>query len=162
MKRFLKALGIIVMTYLLFGIVADLIANWKFNKLPIHERLKIRKEESRKYYEGIEKAYKGEKVIYFTARTVIALIVLVINYLYWLNYNADFDLNKQAGVNNILILGYSFLAFVIAGTPKKFVEITRKTVLSLNRRWFVGKIDITKVEQDITNLEEKLKTDSSS
>lgn len=158
MKRFLKALGIIVMTYLLFGVVADLLANWRFNRLPIDERLSIRRKERSKYYSGIEKALKGEKIIYLTARTLIAVFLLIFNYLYWKKYNMDFDLSKQAGVNNIIILCYSFLAFVMAGTPKKFVELMRQTILNMNRRLLVGKIDIEKVEQDIKNLEEKLQT----
>ena len=44
---------------------------------------------------------------------------------------ADKDLGKLLNLDEVIILSYSFLAFIIAGTPTKFVELLRTTTINL-------------------------------
>jgi hypothetical protein len=161
-RNFFKNILIALFAYLIVGIIADLIAKWQFNKLPDTEKLKRLNEQKKKYNEGLNRAIKNERLIYIVARSLIAILLLGINYYFFLFFNYEFDLNKQMGINNALILIYSFTAFAIAGTPTKFVKLIRESVYSLNKRWKVGKIDIDELNDKIRMLNEKINKPSHS
>lgn len=156
MKNLFKNILIALFVYLIVGIIADVIAQWQFNKLPDKEKLKRLNNQRDKYYEGINRAIINERLIYIVARSLIALVLIFINYFFYLYYNHEFDLNKQMGINNAIILIYSFTAFAIAGTPTRFVKLIRESVYSLNKRWKVGKIDIDELNYKIKVLEQKV------
>jgi hypothetical protein len=114
------------------------------------------KEQKKAYENGILKATNNERWIYLTARTLIALLLIFSNLLFYWFWNRPIDYNNQINFNEVLILGYSFVAFIIAGTPTKFVKLIRVTIYNWRKRELVGTINIEEINNEISILEERI------
>lgn len=154
-KRFIKIVLIILLVFLFVGIVY----NYFQSKKPKsdEEKLKELKEQRLAYDNGVLKALTNEWWIYIIARSIIALFVILVNYVFYRYWNNPINYNNQISLNEALLLGYSFLAFIIAGTPTKFVELLRTTIYNWRKREHVGAINIDEVNKEIELLEELLK-----
>jgi uncharacterized membrane protein len=156
---FLKQVLIIIGVLLLVLIFADVFYKWKQRKKSDQEKLESLKQDRVKYYEGIQRASVNEKWIYLVSRTLIAIGILLANVIYWKWYNQKFDLGEQLNFNEVYILIYSFLAFIIAGTPTKFVKLIRLTIYNFRKREHLGNLDIELINNEIAKLEEKIKNE---
>lgn len=152
--RVVKIVLIILFAFLLVGIAY----NWFQSKKTISDetRLKELKEQKQAYDNGILKASTNEKWIYITARTLIGLLLILSNFIYFWFWNKPIDFNNQINFNEVLLLGYSFLAFIIAGTPTKFVKLLRITIYNWRKREHVGKINIEEIKMEIAQIEERI------
>lgn len=152
--RVVKIVLIILFAFLLVGIAY----NWFQSKKTISDetRLKELKEQKQAYDNGILKASTNEKWIYITARTLIGLLLVLSNFIFFWFWNKPIDFNNQINFNEVLLLGYSFLAFIIAGTPTKFVKLLRNTIYNWRKREHVGKINIEEIKMEIAQIEERI------
>lgn len=145
---------IILLAFLIVGIII----NWFQTNKPQSDqaRLKELKEQKEAYEKGLLKATNNERWIYIVARTLIAILLVLSNFLFFWYWNKPIDYNNQINFNEVLILGYSFIAFIIAGTPTRFVELIRTTIYNWRKRAHVGNINIEEVNKEIALLEERI------
>lgn len=80
-----------------------------------------------------------ERQILLVSRLFIALILLLANYLYMKHYKLPFDLkrssNEMLRFNSLIVLVYSFGAFISYGTPAKFVDSLKSLITSLLQKF---------------------------
>ena len=152
---FWKRVLILIMVLLIVGSLIDAYAKWKEKSLSDEEKLKKLLEDKTRYNKGVNRAFINEKWIYITARTFIAIALLILNIWYYY-FIVNQDLSKVLNLDEALILLYSFAAFAIAGTPSNFVKLLRNTTVNLRKRWHVGKLDIDLINKKIEVLEIKM------
>lgn len=84
---------------------------------------------------------RNERRILLFSRLFIAVCLLIINYLYMKHYKIPFDIKKGSNemlkFNSIVVLAYSFIAFVTYGTPAKFVEVLKDLITSLIQKFSI-------------------------
>jgi hypothetical protein len=90
---------------------------------------------------------KTKKRIFLFARIGISLIILIINYLYIFIYKKHFTLSYLLNFNYFILLSYSFIAFIIYGTPSKLVSSLKYMIVQILRR---NRIDITEELEKLT------------
>ena len=82
-----------------------------------------------------------EKRILLVTRLLIAIGLLLANYLYMKHYKLPFSIKKSSNemlrFNSVILLIYSFIAFLTYGTPAKFVESLKSIVTLLLRKFNV-------------------------
>lgn len=156
-KTFWKQVLIIVGVILFALIILDIFFKKKRSKLSDEEKLASLKKDREVFLIGIKLASKNEKWIYLISRSIIGLILLSINFIYWRFYNLNFKLSEQLNLNEAIILVYSFCAFIIAGTPTKFVKLIRVTIYNYRKRAHIGNLDIDLINNEISILEEMIK-----
>jgi hypothetical protein len=154
-KRFLKIVLIVLLAFLIIGIFY----NWFQSQKPKSDEIRLSElnEQKKEYDSGILKASTSEWWIYITARTLIGLLLGFSNFLFYWYWNSPIDYNNQINFNEVLILAYSFIAFVIAGTPTKFVKIIRATIYNWRKREHVGAINIEEIKNEIAIIEGRIK-----
>lgn len=157
-NAFLKVV-IIILIILSVLLLAGIFWDWykSAKKQSDQDRLNELRDQKIAYENGIQKAVKNEWWIYIIARTLVALIIILLNFIFYWKWNDPLDYNLQINFNEVLVLGYSFLAFIIAGTPAKFVKLVRTTIYNIRKRAHVGQIDIDQVNHEILVLEERIK-----
>lgn len=160
-KRFFWKVFILLSVILFVGIIVDIVQEGFYNRLSDEEKLARNQKEKQEYEKGIIKAETNEKWINIVTRLILAAIIFWLNYLYFEAFNTHTNfidqLNEQITINEAWILGYTFIAFILAGTPSRFIKLVRNTVLNLRKRSHVGHIDIQKVDERITELEAKIR-----
>lgn len=84
---------------------------------------------------------RNERRILLFSRLFIAACLLIINYLYMKHYKIPFDLKKGSNemlrFNSVVVLVYSFIAFVSYGTPAKFMEVLKDLITSLIQKFSI-------------------------
>ena len=157
---FWKQVLIVIGVIFLILIFLDVYFKWKDKRLTDEEKLLNLKKDHEKCKEGIKRASTNEKWIYLISRSIIAIILVVLNLMYFNFRFINFDLSTQLNFNEAIILSYSFVAFMIAGTPSKFVKLIRITIFNYRKRAHLGKLDIDKIEKEIAELDMKIKKQS--
>jgi len=80
-----------------------------------------------------------ERRILLVSRLLIAVSLLLANYFYMKHYHLPFNIKKSSNemlrFNSVLLLIYSFVAFVTYGTPAKFVESLKHIITSLLQKF---------------------------
>lgn len=86
-----------------------------------------------------EEMKKKEYGILLVSRLFIALGLLLANYLYMKHYKLPFDFKKSSNeimrFNSLVVLVYSFVAYVSYGTPAKFVDSLKSLINSLLQKF---------------------------
>jgi len=88
-----------------------------------------------------EEMKRKERQILLISRLCIALTLILANYLYMKHYKIAFDirrsLNDMLRFNSLILLAYSFIAFVSYGTPAKFVDSLKSLITSLLQKFSI-------------------------
>lgn len=88
-----------------------------------------------------EEIKSKERFIFLISRLFIALMLVLTNYVYMKYYKIPFDvkksLNEMLRFNSMILLAYSFVAFVTYGTPAKFVDSLKQLVTSLLQKFSI-------------------------
>jgi TM2 domain-containing membrane protein YozV len=74
---------------------------------------------------------KTEKKYLIAARLVIGFFMICLNVLfahYFIYFDGTFELNKILSFNSAVLLCYSFIAFLLYGTPGSFVAALKNTI----------------------------------
>lgn len=150
-KKIKKTIG----HFLMFVIIIILITiifitvGWAANKL-LDEDKPLTLEDKKKRLKAIEDKLmelqtkkeiikRKEKQILLLSRLFIALALLFANYLYMKHYKLAFDIKKSSNemlrFNSLILLAYSFIAFISYGTPAKFVESLKSLITSLLQKF---------------------------
>ncbi|NVK66375.1 MAG: hypothetical protein HWE22_17415 [Flavobacteriales bacterium] len=161
---FLEIVLIIVGVLLLVLIIADALENRRERKKTDAEKLQDLKELREKYNSGIKRSVRNEFWIYFIARTIIVGLIVGLNLFFYFSYYSNLHwenaLAHLMNINEALILIYSFIAFMIYGTPSKFVKGIRQVIYRWRkRRNLPANLDIDQLEKEIAALEAKIKAD---
>lgn len=100
------------------------------------QRLNVVDEQISELTPKRKRAIKAEKRILIWARIVIAFGFVLLNIWYYITFNRSmFDLGNQMNINGVVVMLYSFIAFVIHGTPEKFIRnIKLNTKIYLRRK----------------------------
>lgn len=141
--------------FLMFVIIIFLIAiifitvGWAANKL-LYEDKPLTLEDKKKRLKTVEdkllalqkrkeEIKKKEQQILLVSRLFIALALVFANYLYMKHYKIPFNLKKSSNeilrFNSVILLAYSFIAFVSYGTPAKFVDSLKSIITSLLQKF---------------------------
>lgn len=88
-----------------------------------------------------EQIRNKEQQILLLSRLFIALALLFANYLYMKHYKLPFDIKRSSNevlrFNSLLLLVYSFIAFVSYGTPARFVESLKLLIITLLQKFSI-------------------------
>jgi len=88
-----------------------------------------------------EEIKSKERQIFLVSRLFVALMLVLTNYIYMKYYKIPFDLKKSLSemlrFNSMVLLAYSFMAFVSYGTPAKFVDSLKALVTSLLQKFSI-------------------------
>lgn len=148
-NKLLKNILILLAVIVFVGILADFFARKKYNALSDEEKLNLLISEQKAYYDGLEKAQNNEWWINIVTRLVIATVLVSLNLYYfcYISLQEEFmgKLNDVVLINEAIILGYTLVAFIIAGTPSKFVQTVRNAIFNLRVRYHVRHISIDEV-----------------
>jgi hypothetical protein len=124
-------------------------AGWAANKL-LEEDKPLTLEDKKKRLKSVEdklmelqkrkeEIRSKERNMLLVSRLFIALVLVFANYLYMKHYKVPFDIKKSSNeilrFNSLVLLGYSFVAFISYGTPAKFVESLKVIVTSLLQKF---------------------------
>lgn len=105
------------------------------------KRLKFVEDKIMELQGKKEEMKRKEKQILLVSRLCIALTLLLANYLYMKHYKVAFDFKKSSNemlrFNSMLLLIYSFVAFVSYGTPAKFVDSLKSLITSLLQKFSI-------------------------
>ena len=103
------------------------------------KRLKTVEDKIMELQKKKEEMKRKERQILLVSCLCIALTLLLANYLYMKHYKLAFDikksLNKMLRFNSLILLVYSFTAFVSYGTPAKFVDSLKSLITSLLQKF---------------------------
>ena len=84
---------------------------------------------------------RNERRIMLFSRLFIASCLIIANVIYMKHYKIPFDIKKGSNemlkFNSIVVLAYSFIAFVSYGTPAKFVEVLKDIITSLIQKFSI-------------------------
>jgi hypothetical protein len=128
------------------------------------ERLEIVKSKIAELNPLRKKIFKTERRIFIGTRIVIATGFIIYNVLcLWLVYGWKFDLGEQMNINGAAVMLYSFIAFLLYGTPDNLVkEFKRKSKQRLKHKHIPMLSELKSLENeqkklviDIKNLEQE-------
>lgn len=152
-KRIKKPIGHFFMFVIIIFLIAVIFitVGWAANKLidndkPLtlddkKKRLKFVEDKIMELQGKKEEMKRKEKQILLVSRLCIALTLLLANYLYMKHYKVAFDFKKSSNemlrFNSMLLLIYSFVAFVSYGTPAKFVDSLKSLITSLLQKFSI-------------------------
>lgn len=161
---FWQTVLIIVGVILLVLVVADAFAKYRDKNKTDDERLQDLKKLREKHNQGIKKSLKNEYWIYLTARSIISLLLLGTNALFYFFYCIESSWEKALGsmlnLNEALILSYSFIAFTLYGTPSKFVKGIRQVIYRWRKRRNIPEnVNINDLNNEISALETKIEAE---
>jgi len=150
-KRIKKPIGHFFMFVIIIFLIAVIFitVGWAANKLldndkPLtlddkKKRLKTVEDKIMELQKKKEEMKRKERQILLVSCLCIALTLLLANYLYMKHYKLAFDikksLNKMLRFNSLILLVYSFTAFVSYGTPAKFVDSLKSLITSLLQKF---------------------------
>lgn len=163
----------IVLIILIIGLVILYFAekSKKEKKKPTKEELKKKRLEDIQARIKVlepqkEQLQQTEKKYFFWARFIIGLILVTLNalYLYFDNWT-DFNLGDQLNINAGIALIYSFVAFILYGSPSALVRAIKKRASQVFLRNHIHVLtelqELKEEEKEIENylveLEEKRK-----
>ena len=150
-KTIKKSVGHFLMFVILIFLISIIFitVGWAANKL-LEEDKPLTLEDKKKRLKAIEdklmdlqrrkeEIRSKERNMLLVSRLFVALVLIYANYLYMKHYKLPFDLKKSSNeilrFNSIVVLGYSFIAFVSYGTPAKFVDSLKSIVTSLLQKF---------------------------
>lgn len=88
-----------------------------------------------------EEMKRKERRIFLVSRLCIALTLLLVNYVYMKHYKLPYDIKRSGSeilrLNSMILLVYSFIAFVSYGTPARFVESLKSLITSLLQKFSI-------------------------
>lgn len=150
-KTIKKSLGHFLMFILIIFFIAVifLTVGWAANKLlhankPLDlsdkkRRLKEVEDKIMDLQSKKEEIRYRERRILLVSRMLIALGLVLANYIYMKHYHIPFNLKKSSNemlrFNSIVLLAYSFVAFISYGTPAKFVDSLKFIITSLLQKF---------------------------
>ena len=156
-KKLKKSLGHFLMFVLLIFFIAIIFitVGWAANKLlkedkPLNlddkkRRLKEVEDKIMELQARKEEIRSKERRMLLISRLFIAICLILANYIYMKHYKIPFNLKKSSNemlrFNSIVVLVYSFIAFVSYGTPAKFVESLKSIVTSLLQKFNIDTYD---------------------
>ncbi|PBQ34588.1 hypothetical protein CNR22_23355 [Sphingobacteriaceae bacterium] len=152
-KRIKKPIGHFFMFVIIIFLIAIIFitVGWAANKLldndkPLtlddkKKRLKTVEDKIMELQAKKEEMKRKERQILLVSRFFIALTLLLANYFYMQHYKLPFDLkrssNEMLRFNSMVLLVYSFIAFVSYGTPAKFVDSLKSLITSLLQKFSI-------------------------
>lgn len=105
------------------------------------KRLKSVEDKIMELQKKKEEMKSKERLIFLVSRLFVALMLVLTNYIYMKVYKIPFDLKKSLSemlrFNSMVLLAYSFMAFVSYGTPAKFVDSLKALVTSLLQKFSI-------------------------
>lgn len=150
-KKIKKPIGHFFMFVIIIFLILVIFitVGWAANQLLVEEkpltlddkkrRLKTVEDKIMELQQKKEAIRKKERQILLLSRLFIALVLLLANYLYMKHYKLPFDIkrsgNEMLRFNSLVLLGYSFIAFVSYGTPARFVESLKWLITSLLQKF---------------------------
>jgi DNA repair exonuclease SbcCD ATPase subunit len=152
-KRIKKPIG----HFFMFVIIVFLIAiifitvGWAANKLLEEDKpltledkkkcLKVVEEKLVELQNKKEELKSRERRILLVSRLFIAFSLLLANYFYMNYYKLPFDFKRSSNevlrFNSLILLVYSFVAFISYGTPAKFVDSLKSLITSLLQKFSI-------------------------
>ena len=97
-----------------------------------------------------------EKIIYLWSRIIIATGFVAINLGYLFYSNWSFDLGSHMNLNGAVVLGYSFFAFIIYGSPAvlvKEIKIKSSNLLKIKHIHILSELENFEKEREILLIE---------
>lgn len=150
-KKLKKSFGHFLMFVIIIITIAVIFitVGWAANKLLREEkpltlsdkkkRLKLVEKKILELQAKKEEIRARENRILLVSRLFIAMGLLLANYYFMKHYKIAFDLKKSSNellrFNSVLVLVYSFVAFVSYGTPAKFMESLKSIITSLLQKF---------------------------
>ena len=108
------------------------------NSNPITDQnIKLNKVNSQiiELEEKISSSKNTERKTLIGSRIAIAIIILIVNGLYFYEYNlVNFSIGNQLNINAALTTIYAFIGFTFYGTPVNFVKSLKRKVTSSWRK----------------------------
>lgn len=152
-KRIKKPLGHFFMftIIVLLIVVIFLTVGWAARKL-LDEDKPLTLEDKKKRLKWIEtkimqlhgkkeEIKAKERFIFLVSRLLVAMMLVLTNYIYMKYYKIPFDVKKSLSellrVNSMILLAYSFVAFITYGTPARFVDSLKLLVTSLLQKFSI-------------------------
>jgi hypothetical protein len=134
-----------------FITIIFLTVGWAANKLlkedkPLtlddkKKRLKAIEDKLMDLQRRKEEIRSKERQMLLLSRLFIAMMLILANYIYMKHYRLPFNFKKSSNemlrFNSMLLLCYSFIAFISYGTPARFVESLKSIVTSLLQKFSV-------------------------
>ena len=152
-KKIKKPIGHFFMFVIIIFLILVIFitVGWAANKLLDHDkpltlddkrrRLKTVEDKILDLQQKKESIRRKESQILLLSRLFIALLLVFANYLYMKHYHLPFDIkrsgNEMLRFNSLVLLGYSFIAFVSYGTPARFVESLKWLITSLLQKFSI-------------------------
>lgn len=98
-----------------------------------------------------------EKTVFLGIRFLVGLGIVVLNVLLWYYFNTEKQLGQQVTYNEAALLIYSFIAFILSGTPTKFMLAMKKGATSVVK---IGKkhilTELVELEKERDSLKAEL------
>lgn len=159
--------------FLMFVIIIFLIAiifitvGWAANKLLYEDkpltlddkkkRLKTVEEKLMDLQRKKEAIRRKERQILLVSRLFVAFGLLLANYFYMKYYKLPFSFKKSSNeilrFNSLLLLAYSFIAFISYGTPAKFVDSLKSIITALLQKFNIDTYNhFERLVEERTNL----------
>lgn len=99
-----------------------------------------------------------EKRYFFIARLIIAIILVTINWLY-LRYDnwTNFSLGDQLNINAGIVLTYSFVAFILYGSPSALVKAIKRRASQVFLRNQIHVLsELEQLEEEEANIQNEM------
>jgi hypothetical protein len=115
------------------------------------ERLVIVKEKISELAPLENGLKKTERIIFRSSRITVGVVILCLNGLWFhLHLSRQFDLGEILNFNESLLLLYAFVAFLIYGTPGRFVKAMKNKIsgyLARNHLGILGELKVFRKEE---------------
>ncbi len=150
-KKIKKPIGHFLMFVIMIFLIAIIFitVGWAASKLlyedkPLtlddkRKRLKTVEEKLLSLQKRKEEIRKKEQQLLLVSRLFIAIALIFGNYLYLTHFKIPINFKKSSNeilrFNSLLLLAYSFIAFISYGTPAKFVESLKSIITSLLQKF---------------------------
>lgn len=160
----IKAIIFTILVYIFIGFLINAFIKIFNAGKSDEKKLKDLEDRRSEYLEDKRVAESKAKKINLAARIVLGVSILYANYLYIVHSNMEIAHGFQEilSFNEAIIISYSFVALVIAGTPKKFVSMINNIILNLCLFAHVRNYDIESIESNIQKLKDKIEKESTS
>jgi hypothetical protein len=151
---------ILVLIILTFG--------WFVKKEKIEKEIKNIESRIKDIYERIlilrnkkKKLEEIKKLRFLLVRIIIGIILITVNYLFIKNTIKVFDLriifNSVLTINGIILMGYSFIAFISYGTISNFSSALKSKITYILEKKHIDSIEeLILLEDELNILTKKL------
>lgn len=161
-KEIIKEIIISVAVYLFIRVIIYRLIKIFDDSKSDKKKLKELEQRENEYYEDKRAAELKSKRVNTFARIVIGISIICVNISYYNHCIIEFEnsLQEILSFNKALLLGYSFIALISAGTPEKLVTMINEGILRLCLYANIRNFDIDAIQRNISDLKERIGKES--